>query len=324
MNDIKVVVTTHKNDLWFCRICVASIRYYYPDIDIYLLTDQIRGSFSTKELENSWNVKLVKNGILKFGWGAPKIHFMTDPSYKDQNFLIIDSDVVFIGPLLNAGFLNGNYNADFIISSERFSDTTSSWFKNTYFDIEKVRLYDYSYKYPGYCFNTGQLFYKGGALSREELLPFFNFGGAPSWKLNSIFPLVDQSVFNYLLPLLEEKGSIKVQKEKFMLWSEDPSLSVSVEDINTNSVNPFMIHWAGALRTSYIAKMSHHDILNYFQSYYYSKVMYGNILKKFRNISAFAFYYTSSLNTELKKIIKYLLSRFTKSLHSIRLLKSNI
>ena len=47
----RVYVSGYAKDLHLVRICIASIRYWYPDITIYLLKDTSQGDFDTEELE---------------------------------------------------------------------------------------------------------------------------------------------------------------------------------------------------------------------------------------------------------------------------------
>ncbi len=70
VNDIQIAIAVHKNDVWFCRICVTSIRHFYPEIEIVLLKDELNGQFSTEEIEKFWNVKLFDLGKKEFGWAA--------------------------------------------------------------------------------------------------------------------------------------------------------------------------------------------------------------------------------------------------------------
>ncbi len=56
MNPIEhVYVLCHGADLWMARICVASIRYWYPDIPITLLKNQTR--LDTSSLESGFGVR---------------------------------------------------------------------------------------------------------------------------------------------------------------------------------------------------------------------------------------------------------------------------
>lgn len=39
LGDLTVVVCCNRKDYFFARICVASIRYYYPEINIEIIKD---------------------------------------------------------------------------------------------------------------------------------------------------------------------------------------------------------------------------------------------------------------------------------------------
>ena len=44
----KVFISTYRYDFHFARVCIASIRYWYPDIPIYLIKDENSGTFDTQ------------------------------------------------------------------------------------------------------------------------------------------------------------------------------------------------------------------------------------------------------------------------------------
>lgn len=285
--DIKIVIAVNKKDVWFCRICVASIRYYYPKVEILLLKDYLNGKFSTKEIEETWNAEVIKFSIKNFGWSAAKIHFYTDERFANQKFLVIDSDIVFVGRLLDQLFVK-NFDTDVIVSEEAHTNFKSDWFKKTYYDYITIKSFDSEFEYPGYSFNCGQLFCKGNFILKKSVANYFNFSGNPSWKRTDIFPLVDQSLFNYLLPKLASLGSLKIGRENYMLWSESKGLinEITISDLYGGTKYPYLIHWAGALRTPVLSKMSRSDILNFFENYYYSQVKYGRMIRlknNFRN-----------------------------------------
>lgn len=125
---------------------MASIRYYYPDVPIYLLKDELNGKFSTNELERIWNDKLIEYPIKCFGWGAAKIHFICDERFAGMRFLVLDSDIVFTGKILDNGFVK-SFDYDVIVSEETFGEIESDWFKRTYFDYRKIQEFDPLYIY---------------------------------------------------------------------------------------------------------------------------------------------------------------------------------
>lgn len=281
---LSIVIAVNKKDVWFCRLCVASIRFYYPEVPIFLLKDELNGRFSTAEIEKHFNVGLIEYPVKKFGWSAAKMHFYVDERFKGQQFLVIDSDIVFIGKLLDQPFVK-EFTSDVIVSEEKISSTETEWFKDTYYDYRAVRAFDPSFQYNGYTFNCGQLFCKGGFLKKETLATFFDFDNYPPWKRADIFPLVDQSLFNYLLPKLSYENKIKIGRENYMLWSEsEATKNISFDLLKGGESYPFLIHWAGALRTPLVKLMTRSDILIFFENYYYSKIPSSNFLKFTRKI----------------------------------------
>ncbi len=57
-----------KTDFYFARICVASIRYWYPEHPIYLLKDDSQGIFSTEEMKNG------TKKVISVDFQIPAIH----------------------------------------------------------------------------------------------------------------------------------------------------------------------------------------------------------------------------------------------------------
>lgn len=306
-NSIKIVIAVNKKDVWFCRICVASVRYYYPETDIFLLKDELNGEFSTKELEKYWNVQLIDFGKKRYGWSAAKIFFYTDKRFSGQYFLVLDSDIVFTGKLLDKlkPIIAGH---DVVVSSEVEANPYAEWVEKVYFDVRKVEQLNSNYKYPGYFFNAGQLVLKGGVFNRSDFFDFFDFDEFPYWKNLKTFPLVDQSMLNYLLPVFSNEGRIKVHSEyKYMIWSQDViNGSISIEAMKDGTKFPFLIHWAGALRIPYLRKMSRNDILRFFEKKYYEKLPLGNVLRYIRKVLPLSDYYLRRIYYRSKSIYQRL------------------
>lgn len=299
--NIKIVIAVNKNDIWFCRICVASIRYFYPEVEIFLLKDELNGKFSTKEIEKNWKVQLIEFPVKKFGWSAAKMHFYCDHRFSAQKFLVIDSDIVFIGKLLDEQFVK-DFKSDVFVSEENHSDYKTKWFINTYYNYEIIKSFDPEFEYPGFTFNCGQLFCRGNFILKNAVSEYFDFNGIPSWKRTDIFPMVDQSLFNYLLPKLSQSGELKIGRENYMIWSEALGLvnEIAILDIMEGKKYPYLIHWAGALRTPLLVKMTRSDILIFFEDYYYSKITLSKIIRFKRMIKPSIFF-------QLRKIKRMLL-----------------
>lgn len=61
MNKIqKIYISCCETDLHLLKICVASIRFWYPHIPIFLIKDIFKGDFNTTEIEKNFNVNVLK------------------------------------------------------------------------------------------------------------------------------------------------------------------------------------------------------------------------------------------------------------------------
>lgn len=73
IEDLTVVVCCNKDDYYFARICIASVRYFYPDIAIELVKDTGKGDFDTNETEKHFGVLNVDLGVKK--WDGLLLNF---------------------------------------------------------------------------------------------------------------------------------------------------------------------------------------------------------------------------------------------------------
>src|SRR5687767_6536333 len=95
----KVFINTYKYDFHFAKICIASIRYWYADIPIFLIKDEEQGTFDTSYTERMWNVKVLDIPRKRFGWGYGKLETL----FLDgkETFFVIDADAVLTGPVID-------------------------------------------------------------------------------------------------------------------------------------------------------------------------------------------------------------------------------
>ena len=140
----------------FTRICVASIRHWYPEIPIYLIKDHLNGDFSTDELEDVLDVRIFETERKTFGWGFSKL----EPLFMQasERFLILDSDIVFVGNVLD--YLN-EFDGDFVV---QFENQPEPEIKRLYFSLEAMRQWDPAFVFPNYTFNSGQIVATGGLI----------------------------------------------------------------------------------------------------------------------------------------------------------------
>jgi hypothetical protein len=302
IEDLTIVVCCNKKDFFLARICIASIRYYYPSIAIELIKDPGNGDFSSLEVEKYFNVKVVDLKITKMGWSGAKFHYLYQ-SEKGRKILILDADIVFIAPFLER-MLPVIESNDYVVSIEAATIPDKEWAENTYFDIQAVQKAYPDYKYPGFFFNAGQIFLTTGSVEEEQLNRFFDRRKYPFWQNCELFPMVDQSVYNYLLPSLNDKKMLKLGKEQFMVWAaSQATANIQLDKVSSKCLQTGLIHWAGCLRTGYIKKMLMSDILHFFEDYYYTKVPFGKGLKRLRKIKPVLKYYSKKYYNKIKQLI---------------------
>jgi len=300
IDDLTIVVCCTKRDFFMAKICVASIRYYYPGVRIELVKDEGNGKFRSKELETNFNVSVVDLKVKNLGMCGAKFHYLYLPQRR-KKVLLLDPDIVFIGPFVDR-LLPAVAANDYVVSCNENDISDTGWVTRTYFDMEMLRATYPAYKYPGYFFNCGQLFLTTGSIEEKYLDEFFNPHEYPYWKNRDLFHLYDQSIYNYLLPTLEAEKKLKLGKEKFMIWAGDEAVSkIKLADIEQRILQSGLIHWAGCLRFTPASKMIRGDILQFFESFYYSRVKRGRFKQPFRTFILTIEYHLKQVYYKLKR-----------------------
>ena len=269
---IPVVVFANREDFWFTKLCVASIRYYYPDVPVYLVKDNLNGRFSTDGFCKLYNVTTVDLGRPYYGWSAAKVHFLVNEKLPAGKYLTLDSDIVFTGALLER---LATVPADFIVHGEKHTEPFPQKTKDTFFDPEKIRQLYSGYQYPGFFFNAGQMVVTLGRMEKDHFKHCFNFEKYPYYFNRDAFPVVDQSILNCLLPVLAAENKLTLSETDYMLWSGnffDGGNKDNVETIRDPSNLPYLLHYAGDLRTYKIEKMRGRNILAFFKTEYYRRL----------------------------------------------------
>lgn len=287
----RIYIATYKHDLRLTRICVASIRYWHPDIDIYLVKDEGAGQFATSELQRLWKVHILEIGPGSFGWGFSKLEplFLTE-SHK---FLVLDADTVFTGPVLDA---LDKIDAEFIVDDET---QPAEDVKRLYFDVGALCRIDPTFKPCGKNFNSGQWVGTSGIINREDFASVVEWSNPPRLKHPQIFMPGDQGVLNYVLERCANAGRCRLARTKLMLWAPRDISQLDLDALRRQSPYHQIIHWAGCKLYSK-ERMPRSDILDFFERQYYSRIPGGLLLRKWRNICDFVAYHTRRLRRRLK------------------------
>lgn len=261
----KVFICTYKYDFHFAKICVASVRYWYPDIPIYLIKDEMQGSFNTSFTEKIWNVSVVNMPRKKFGWGYGKLEVLF--SEKKESFLVIDADTVLTGPVLDVA---RKENADFIVDREVQS---TKRFNEIYYNLDRINELNEDFVYPGYSFNSGQWFGTSSIIKREDFGRTLKWSDPPQTLDKKIVVNNDQGHLNYVVHLFDQKELIKVSRVKLMIWPVNGNDSfIQVEKIRAKAADyPYVMHWAGMGGLKFY-ELPRQDILRFYKTYYYSRI----------------------------------------------------
>lgn len=173
MNNLKspvdcIYVAASTHDARYTRICVASVRYFYPEIPIWLLVGGRLQRGLADELQKYWNVGTANLSTPgDFGWGFVKLEVLFGK--PGEKFLVIDSDTVLAGPVLDLWSESG---VPFLVDDEKQSDDDT---KRLYYDWDKVRKIDPSARQPKFVFNSGQWFGTAGVLTRGDFAPWLTW-----------------------------------------------------------------------------------------------------------------------------------------------------
>lgn len=288
----KVAIACFKNDMPLIRACVASIRFWYPSIEIYLIKDYIQGNFSTEEIETAFNVKILKSDYKNFGWPWSKLSVLFQK--ETARWIFLDSDTVLLGPVLDK---LATFEEDFIVTGVELKDESNPLFTRDYIDSVKIKEFDPEFKFPGYGFNGGQIVMTSGIFEEKDYSPLVDFNPPMQNKYPHIFKHGDQGIMNYVFAKANQTGKASVRYDDFWVW---PGLELANEfdlsSIKNKQGYPYVLHWAGLKPVDY-RKYKRADIFEFYEQYYYSKLGSGSIKRWLRNMRR--------LSIAKLKILKY-------------------
>jgi lipopolysaccharide biosynthesis glycosyltransferase len=266
----KVAIACFKRDQHLLKPCVASIRYWYPLAEIFLIKDLSQGSFSTAEIERCFHVKPFPTNLNDFGWGWGKFALLLDQS--KERYLFLDSDVVMLGPVLD--YLS-QFTEDFIVTGMQEPDKENGTINNHYIDMKGIESFDPEYRYPGYGFNTGQIILSSGVIQRSDCASAVEFEPRFRSKHPELFKHADQGVLNYVLVKAAQQEKATIRYADFWIWPDLPEAQqINLKAIRKKQGIPYILHWAGTKPVDF-RKYKRYDILRFYEDYYYSRVPNG-------------------------------------------------
>jgi hypothetical protein len=270
-----VVISCYRFDLQLTRLCVASVRHWYPHIPIWLLKDRNYGDFSTHEIEKYWNVRIYPSRQKNLGWGFGKLDVITE--LPPRRLLLLDSDTAFTGRVLDR---LRSFDEDVIVDKEDFDALA---IEVQFFLLDRLRQLDPKFEFPGYGFNTGQIAATTGCITKQD------FDGLLDWRTRTvrhpdIFMKGEQGLFNYVALRKQQQGQLTIRREPFMVWpgEADRAAQIHLEDLTPDGPHHQVIHWAGLGWGKTLEEMPRSEILLHFEEIYYSRVPFGAWVRRWR------------------------------------------
>lgn len=274
----RIYIAASRRDSRLTRICVASVRSFYPDIPVFLLPGGKLEPCLTSELRSHWNVQVAEIPAGDYGWGFVKLEPLFGP--PGAPFLMLDADTVITGPVFDAidARLGVADAPDFLVDEE---DQSESEMRRLYYDWDRVRGIDPEAKRPAFVFNSGQWVGTPGILSRDEFSSWVEWTMPPSLRHPDIFMPGDQGILNYVLNQGHARGQFRVDRLPLMRWPGHGLEGFSDRSVATGSAPARVIHWAGMKRLRFSA-MKGSDLLFYFEKLYYTRIPGGEGLRHAR------------------------------------------
>jgi len=278
----QIIVTCCRKDFWLTRICVASIRYWHPEVPIGLIIDTSGGDFSTQEMEAAWNVTLAAVPRPPRGMFS-KLEAFHFPGRR--RLLLLDSDIIFLGRVLDK--LEA-FDEDFVMNwggkSPLDSDTQRRYALDGYYDPEKLCRMIPGYKVPHFFFNGGQMLITSSLIGRDELAAWME-GEPPQERLRhpEVIFRHEQGLLNVLLPQMQRQGRCSLAVCDFTRWSRHPEKlePFTVRDLEEKRGHPFLLHWA-EWKPFFKTGMVRNDLLGFFEDLYYRRIPQGGGKRNFR------------------------------------------
>ncbi len=296
-----VVISCYRLDVEFTRICVASVRFWYPHVPIWLVKDRQYGNFSSREIEKHWNVQVYPARRKNLGWGFAKLEVMTESPAR--RFLFLDSDTTFAGRVLDR--LEG-FDENLVVENKDY--VAIHQVEDEFFSLDGIRQLDPAFEFPGFGFNTGQFVATTGLVTKADFEGLFDWQTL-TVKYPEIFKMGEQGLLNYVVLRKLQRGELTLRRVPLVVWPGEigHAKHIQVTDFTADGPRQQVLHWAGLRWGKTPEEMLRSDLLLHFQEFYYRRVPLGAWLAKWRSAR---FRAQREFVTPLKAVAKRILSTF--------------
>jgi hypothetical protein len=225
------------------------------------------------ELTGHWGVRLADLPPRDYGWGFVKL----EPLFRreGERFLVLDSDTVITGPVLESWNTGGG---PFLVDDESQGVVEK---RRLYYDWERLREHVPQTLAPSFVFNSGQWFGTGGMLSRDDFEPVLAWNEPPKLRRPECFMGGDQGVLNWVLNQKAALDGLGVARRSIMRWPKRSMDGLSPAEVASGAAPALVVHWAG-LKRPRLNAMIGADLLAWFEKFYYARLPNGSALRRTR------------------------------------------
>jgi hypothetical protein len=266
----RIYLAACARDARLTRICLASIRYFYPDAPIQILAGDLLQPGLAEELKKHWNIEVADLPPGDYGWGLVKLEPLFGP--PGQRFLVMDVDTAFTGKVLDE---RAKSDASFFVDDEVLSDAD---FKRLYYDWDKLAAIDPDVQCARKSFNVGQWFGTAGIVKREEFDRWVEWTLPRTLRYPDLFMGGDQGIMNYVVLKKEAFEGLKIDRQTIMRWPGDGMEGLDAASVAAGKAPPLVIHWAG-MKATFLHDMVGGDLLQFFEDWYYQHMPMGRARK---------------------------------------------
>ena len=261
-----IYIAASAGDARYTRICVASVRHFYPEVPIRLLVSGCLQRGLADELQQYWDVIAANFPRDDYGWGFVKL----EPLFGSpgEKFLVLDSDTVLTGRVLDVW---SDSRAPFLVDDEKQSDAET---KRLYYDWEKLRMIDRCARPPRFVFNSGQWFGTAGVLTRADFAPWVEWTMPRKLRHPQHFMPGDQGILNCVFNRKAAREELQVERRQIMRWPGHSMEGLDAEAVSRGDAVPRIVHWAG-LKKARLRNMVGGDLLTFFERAYYRRFPAG-------------------------------------------------
>jgi hypothetical protein len=256
----RIYVITWKHDYHLARLCISSIRYWYPDFPITLIKDEYGGNFDCLDLLKKWNVSLFETPSRHFSRGFGKLELFFQK--RREKFLVLDADLVLLGPILDCF---ASSQADFIIDPE--GEDNPAHIGEYAYRVETLKAFDPDFNPPNFMFNAGQFVGTSGILQRQDFDACLEWSEPRKLRHPEMILYAEQGLSNYVIFKAWQQKRLKLEQRKFYVWSGCDTSFVDVQALREKRGAAKVLHWAGA-KPSRIEEFVRSDLLKFYRDYY--------------------------------------------------------